>query len=129
MKTLTANHCFDGAGITQETYQTLLCRAIPEVGTRVEAGNAGKSLRQTGYVLDTLQAALALNSGATCWLAVAEGAALAGDDSDTVACIAGAIAGARGFEVPPALLIGLRVGASWGDWQRDWPAERLAELL
>lgn len=34
------------------------------------------------------------------------------DDSDTVTCVSGAVAGARGFDVPPALMTALRVGAS-----------------
>ena len=89
----------------------------------------GQTVSQSGYVLDTLQAALALQKHAESWPEVAEAAALAGDDSDTVACVAGAIAGARGFDVPPDLLPGLRVGASWGDWQCECPSTCLAELL
>ena len=95
----------------------------------MKAGLAGQKVQQTGFVLDTLQAALALQQGVQSWLAVAEQAALAGDDSDTVACVAGAIAGARGYEVSLDLVTPLRIGASWGDWQREWPVTRLLALV
>ena len=127
--TLEAHGCFQGTSMTEQAYADLLVNAAPEVRKRVDSGLAGQRVSQTGYVLDTLQAALALQSGAGSWLEVAEAAALAGEDSDTVACVAGAIAGARGFEVPQSFLPELRVGASWGDWQRDWPSEHLDGLL
>ena len=127
--TLEAHGCFQGTSMTEQAYAELLVNAAPEVRKRVDSGLAGQRVSQTGYVLDTLQAALALQSGAGSWLEVAEAAALAGEDSDTVACVAGAIAGARGFEVPQSFLPELRVGASWGDWQRDWPSEHLDGLL
>ena len=126
---LEADSFLSDTPVTPEGYAKLLRKAQWEVRERVATGLAGHSEGQTGYVLDTLQAALALQYAATSWLDVAEGAALAGDDSDTVGCIAGAIAGARGFEVPTELLVDLRVGASWGDWQREWPSERLEGLL
>jgi len=127
--TLNAHGCFQGTSMTEQRYTELLVKALPGVEHRVRAGLAGQRVSQTGYVLDTLQAALALQSGAGSWLEVAEAAALAGDDADTVACVAGAIAGARGFDVPQSFLPELRVGASWGDWQRDWPSEKLGGLL
>ena len=126
---LNAQRCFERRTLTAQSYTEQLQQALPDVKKRVLSGLGGQAVGQSGYVLDTLQAALALQQGAESWLEVAEAAALAGDDSDTVACVAGAIAGARGFDVPPHLLPDLRVGASWGDWQRDWPATRLARLL
>ncbi|MGI8747197.1 MAG: ADP-ribosylglycohydrolase family protein, partial [Deinococcus sp.] len=126
---LEAESFFSDTTMTPEGYVKLLRKALRKVGERVDAGVAGVKQKQTGYVLDTLQAALALQHGATSWMEVAEGAALAGDDSDTVGCVAGAIAGAQGFEVPAELLVDLRVGASWGDWQQEWPSERLEGLL
>jgi ADP-ribosyl-[dinitrogen reductase] hydrolase len=126
---LEAQHCFENRTLTRRVYTERLQQTLPEVKNRVLSGLGGQAVGQSGYVLDTLQAALALQQNAESWLEVAEAAALAGDDSDTVACVAGAIAGARGFDVPPHLLPDLRVGASWGDWQRDWSSMRLAELL
>lgn len=126
---LQTHACFDGVTLPLPTYERLLAQAVSEVGARIAAGLNGDTVPQTGYVLDTLQAALALHHSASTWLDVAEGAALAGDDSDTVGCVAGAIAGARGFNVPVPLITALRVGATWGDWQRSWPADRLEALL
>lgn len=126
---LQMHGCFEGVGLTAEEYAGLLPQAVAAVGERVKAGLGGVKVRQTGFVLDTLQAALALQSGAASWLDVAQGAALAGDDSDTVACVAGAVAGARGFDVPPELVTPLRIGASWSDWQREWPVARLLALV
>lgn len=126
---LEAQQCFESRTLTAQAYTEWLQQALPDVKHRVLSGLEGQTVSQSGYVLDTLQAALALQQHAESWLEVAEAAALAGDDSDTVACVAGAIAGARGFDVPPDLLPGLRVGASWGDWQREWSSTRLAELL
>ncbi|WP_161883517.1 hypothetical protein [Deinococcus alpinitundrae] len=37
------------------------------------------------------------------------------DDSDTLACAVGEIAGAHGLDVPLELVAALRIGASWGD--------------
>ena len=127
--TLQAHACFDGVILTPSVYGHLLQLAVPQVGDRIAAGLNGDTVSQTGYVLDTLQAALALHHGASTWLEVAEGAALAGDDSDTVGCVAGAIAGARGFDVPSSLITALRVGATWGDWQRSWTADHFESLL
>ena len=92
--TLETQHCFEKRTLTTQTYTGRLQLALPEVKKRVLSGLGGQVVGQSGYVLDTLQAALALQHGAKSWLEVAEAAALAGDDSDTVACVAGAIAGA-----------------------------------
>ncbi|MDO4262735.1 MAG: ADP-ribosylglycohydrolase family protein [Deinococcus sp.] len=103
--------------------------ARQQVRERVRSGLEGHLTSQSGYVLDTLEAALA-HARAGDWLACVETAALLGDDSDTVACVAGAIAGARGLSVPGHLLPPLRLGHSWPGWQQEWAcAERLPELL
>lgn len=93
--------------------------ARSEVRARVRSGLSGHVTSQSGYVLDTLEAAAA-HARADSWLACVEPAVLRGDDSDTVACVAGAVAGARGLEVPPHLLPPLRLGHSWPGWERGW---------
>ncbi|WP_027460209.1 ADP-ribosylglycohydrolase family protein [Deinococcus murrayi] len=93
--------------------------ARSEVRARVRSGLLGHVTSQSGYVLDTLEAAAA-HARADSWLACVEPAVLRGDDSDTVACVAGAVAGARGLEVPPHLLPPLRLGHSWPGWERGW---------
>ncbi|GHG02471.1 ADP-ribosylglycohydrolase [Deinococcus piscis] len=90
-----------------------------QVRERVRSGLEGHLTSQSGYVLDTLEAALA-HARADDWLGCIEPAALLGDDSDTVACVAGAIAGARGLKVPEHLLPPLRLGHSWPGWEREW---------
>lgn len=90
------------------------------VRARVRSGLDGKITSQSGYVLDTLEAALA-HAQANSWLACVQPAVLLGNDSDTVACVTGAIAGARGLDVPPHLLPDLRLGHTWAGWQREWP--------
>ncbi|GGS18837.1 ADP-ribosylglycohydrolase [Deinococcus knuensis] len=100
-----------------------------EVRSRVRAGLAGHLTSQSGFVLDTLEAAVAHARGAD-WLACVEPAALLGDDSDTVACVVGALIGARGLRVPPDLRPALRLGHSWPGWERDWPCvDHLGALL
>ncbi len=93
--------------------------AQQQVRDRVNSGLEGEYTSQSGYVLDTLEAALAhARSGA--WLDCTQLAVLAGDDSDTVACVTGAIVGARGLSVPEHLLPPLRLGHSWPSWERGW---------
>lgn len=90
----------------------------------VYRGAQGYVGASTGETLATLQAALAHNASGKSWLDVASRAALGGGDADTIACVAGAIAGARGFTPPSELLNDLRVGAQWADWSGDIePAE------
>ncbi|WP_291429551.1 ADP-ribosylglycohydrolase family protein [Deinococcus sp.] len=100
-----------------------------EVRSRVRAGLTGHVTSQSGFVLDTLEAAVAHARGAD-WLECVEPAALLGDDSDTVACVVGALIGARGLRVPPQLRPALRLGHSWPGWERDWPCvDHLGALL
>lgn len=99
------------------------------VRSRVRSGLDGKITSQSGFVLDTLEAAVA-HGRAGSWLECIESAVLLGDDSDTVACVTGAIAGAKGLEVPAHLLPDLRLGHAWAGWQREWPcALRFPEVL
>ncbi|GGL73533.1 ADP-ribosylglycohydrolase [Deinococcus aerolatus] len=93
--------------------------ARAEIRARVRSGLGGGLTSQSGFVLDTLEAALK-HAGAGTWQACVEPAVLLGDDSDTVACVVGAVAGARGLAVPAHLLTPLRLGHSWPGWQRDW---------
>ncbi|MDL2343649.1 ADP-ribosylglycohydrolase family protein [Deinococcus sp. MIMF12] len=103
--------------------------ARSQVRARVRSGLSGHVTSQSGYVLDTLEAAVA-HAQADPWLACVEPAVLRGDDSDTVACVVGAVAGARGLEVPPHLLPPLRLGHSWPGWERGWScAEHFPALL
>ncbi|GMA16230.1 ADP-ribosylglycohydrolase [Deinococcus metallilatus] len=95
-------------------------QARAQVRARVRAGLEGQLTSQSGFVLDTLEAAVA-HAGAANWLACVEPAVLRGDDSDTVACVVGAMAGVRGLEVPAHLLPPLRLGHSWPGWEREWP--------
>lgn len=90
-----------------------------EVRARVRSGLGGSLTSQSGFVLDTLEAAVR-HAGAETWHACVEPAVLLGDDSDTVACVVGAVAGARGLAVPAHLLAPLRLGHTWPGWQRDW---------
>lgn len=110
----------DGAGEDAQSYQALLPEAQEQVTQAVQQGLAGHVSSQSGYVLDTLQAAVAHGRGES-WLACIEPAVLLGDDSDTVACVTGAVAGARGLAVPQHLLPDLRLGHSWPGWERPWP--------
>lgn len=91
-------------------------RACKLVGDAISRGSDGYLGNPVGETLGTLQAAIAHNVQGTDWLSVASAAALEGGDSDTIACVAGAIAGARGWEAPEHLLDALRIGATWEDW-------------
>jgi ADP-ribosylglycohydrolase len=103
--------------------------ARAEVRARVRAGLGGHLTSQSGYVLDTLEAAVR-HAGADSWMDCVQPAVLMGDDSDTVACVVGAVAWARGLEAPPHLLPALRLGHSWPGWQRAWPCtEHLAGVV
>ncbi|CAM3642468.1 ADP-ribosylglycohydrolase family protein [Deinococcus frigens] len=104
-------------------------QARAEVRARVRSGLGGHVTSQSGFVLDTLEAAVK-HAGAGTWQGCVEPAVLLGDDSDTVACVVGAIAGARELKVPPALLPPLRLGHTWPGWQREWAcAEHFPRLV
>lgn len=136
MEGLDARAALVGAGVlgleTQAAHRAFRERdreARAQVRSRVRQGLAGKLSSQSGFVLDTLEAALVHARGAD-WLACVEPAALLGDDSDTVACVVGALIGARGLTVPAGLRPDLRLGHSWPGWERGWPgAEHLPPLV
>lgn len=109
IETMEANHAFSKAER----------EARAQVRARIRSGLDGKITSQSGFVLDTLEAAIA-HARADSWLECIEPAVLRGDDSDTVACVAGAIAGAKGLSVPEPLLADLRLGHTWAGWKRDW---------
>lgn len=71
---------------------------------------------QSGYVLDTLQAALYANLHGDSWGEIAAQIAALGNDADTVGAVAGAIAGARGLTPPDWAEGDLRIGAQWLRW-------------
>lgn len=94
--------------------------ARAQVRSRVRAGLKGHLTSQSGFVLDTLEAAVK-HAQADSWQEAIEPAVMLGDDSDTVACVVGALVGARGLEIPSHLLPPLRLGHTWQGWQRPWP--------
>ena len=103
----------------QSAFRAQSREARAQVRARVQSGLGGHLTSQSGFVLDTLEAAIA-HARADSWLECIEPAVLRGDDSDTVACVAGAIAGAKGLSVPEPLLADLRLGHTWAGWKRDW---------
>lgn len=103
--------------------------ARAQVRSRVRSGLDGHVTSQSGFVLDTLEAAVAYGRAET-WLAAIQPAVMQGDDSDTVACVTGAVLGARGMEVPGELIGPLRLGHTWPGWQRGWAcAEHFPALV
>lgn len=118
----------------QATFRERDRLARSQVRARVRAGLAGHLTSQSGFVLDTLEAAVkhaaTPAAGQDPWLACVAPAAELGDDSDTVACVVGALIGARGLKVPGALLAPLRLGHSWPGWDRAWPCvDRLPAVV
>lgn len=126
MDSLDARRALLDAGIfglstrpAHDTFREGERAARAQVRARVRAGLDGHLTSQSGFVLDTLEAAVA-HAQAGNWQGCIQPAVLRGDDSDTVACVAGAIAGARGLPVPAHLLPPLRLGYSWPGWERGW---------
>jgi len=103
----------------ETSYRSFLAAAWEAVRGAALAGLQGVVTSQSGYVLDTLQAAVAHGRGRN-WLACVQPAVMLGDDSDTAACVTGAIAAARGYEAPAHLLPPLRLGHTWSGWERTW---------
>ncbi|MFC4427606.1 ADP-ribosylglycohydrolase family protein [Deinococcus navajonensis] len=109
----------------QATFRERDREARAQVRARVRAGLNGHLTSQSGFVLDTLEAAIhhagaQPAEGMNPWLASVGPATELGDDSDTVACVVGALIGARGLTVPQHLLPPLRLGHSWPGWDRSW---------
>ncbi|MDR6218122.1 ADP-ribosylglycohydrolase family protein [Deinococcus soli (ex Cha et al. 2016)] len=116
--------------------RTLVAARWPQaVQSAAEAAHAcvtsalqGKRTTPSGYTLDTLQNALATGTGET-YLDVVLPHALRGGDSDTTAAVAGALAGGRRLPLPDDLAATVRVGHTWGDWQRQWTVQHAAQRL
>jgi atypical dual specificity phosphatase len=91
----------------------------------VEQGLTGTWRSQRGYVIDTLEAVVAASLAPT-YLDGVLPIVVRGDDSDTVAAIAGAVLGARGLLPPDDLVADLRCRFRWPTWppglERAWPA-------
>ncbi|MGE3267383.1 MAG: ADP-ribosylglycohydrolase family protein, partial [Chloroflexota bacterium] len=107
----------------------LIRERLPEaraaVRTAVERGLTGEWRSQSGFVIDTLEAAVAA-SLAPSFLEGILPIVARGDDSDTVAAVAGAVLGARGLLPPDELVEGLRCHFQWPTWPpgqaHGWPA-------
>jgi ADP-ribosylglycohydrolase len=97
----------------------LIRERLPEVKAAlteaVTHGLTGAWRSQRGYVIDTLEAAVAA-SLAPSYLEGILPIVARGDDSDTVAAIAGALLGARGLLPPADLVDGLRSHFRWPTW-------------
>jgi ADP-ribosylglycohydrolase/rhodanese-related sulfurtransferase len=97
----------------------LIHERLPEaraaIRDAVERGLTGQWRSQRGYVIDTLEAAVAASLAPT-YLDGILPVVARGDDSDTVAAIAGALLGARGLLPPDDLIDGLRCRFRWPTW-------------
>jgi hypothetical protein len=104
--------------------QERMPEAISAIRTAVERGLTGAWRSQSGYVIDTLEAAVAA-SLAPSYLEGILPIVARGDDSDTVAAIAGALLGARGLVPPDDLIDSLICRFRWPTWPpketRAWP--------
>lgn len=106
----------------------LVRERLPEaraaIGAAVEHGLTGQWRSQRGYVIDTLEAAIAASLAPT-YLEGILPVVARGDDSDTVAAIAGGLLGARGLLPPDELIDGLRCHFRWPTWppgeMLGWP--------
>jgi ADP-ribosylglycohydrolase/protein-tyrosine phosphatase len=127
---------FDAAELGPYLELHLDGKAVRQIGERVpdarallrgavEHGLTGAWKSQSGYVVDTLEAAVAASLAPT-YLDGILPIVARGDDSDTVAAIAGAVLGARGLLPPEDLIAGLRCRFLWPSWppdlERGWPA-------
>lgn len=73
-----------------------------EVETRIFPANGTYEIRGSGYVVDSLRAAIFLNDEYDDYEKIVKAAIALGEDTDTTACIAGGIAGIRfGVEAIP----------------------------
>jgi ADP-ribosylglycohydrolase len=95
-----------------------------ELGEAVMRGLTGQWRSQSGYVIHTLEAAVAA-SLAPSYLEGILPIVARGDDSDTVAAIAGALLAARGLLPPDELIDGLQSRFRWPTWPdgetQGWP--------
>lgn len=125
---------FSSAGVLG--HWQAMCTTLPHVIESVEAGALGVVGNQEGSALSTLQAAIAHNINGSDHLDITWRAAIGGNDTDTVASVAGAIAAARGLMPSDSMIPQLRAGHSWGaglpgdGWRSDWSlVDRLCTTL
>ena len=105
---------FLGAPYARET-ATQWPAVVASVATFVRKGLAPEWGGNSGFALTTLQTAIVQGASPT----FAEGTlrvVRAGDDSDTVAAVTGAILAARGLLPPAEWLTTLRCGERWSAW-------------
>jgi ADP-ribosylglycohydrolase len=86
-----------------------------EIAEAVTRGLTGQWRSQSGYVIDTLEAGVAASLAPTFLEGILPIVAR-GDDSDTVAAVAGALLAARGLLPPDNLVTGLRCHFRWPTW-------------
>ena len=102
--------------------------AWQQVGDRVKRGLAGVQGDQSGYVLDTLQAA-AWASRATDFATPLLGIASHGNDSDTAGAVAGALLAAQGLTPPVEWLRQVHSRHAWECWDPSWDSTDLARFV
>lgn len=124
-------------GLPEEDMYLELAEAGKEAAIQAaRAGFEGDPCSQGGFVLETLRCAVHHGLTGSSWSESMRRMLEAGDDSDTVACIAGALLGARGIDPPSELSKELRLGHGWstpyvpgrkakpshraGRWERSW---------
>ncbi|MDR6218123.1 ADP-ribosylglycohydrolase family protein [Deinococcus soli (ex Cha et al. 2016)] len=93
--------------------------AVDVTSRAVSDALRGELCGTSGYTVTTLQNALATGHAGT-YLDVVLPHVLRGGDSDTIAAVAGAIAGARGLDIPEDLASTVRAGHHWDGWDRRW---------
>ena len=95
---------------------------------RVALGLGGDAGSQSGYVLDTLQAAVCATLGhdftAALFTIVARG-----NDSDTAGAVAGALLAAEGCDLPPGLLQQVHSRHRWEGWDPSWDYSALEHFV
>lgn len=106
--------------------------ALDQVRAAAGAGARGETGKPGGYVLDTLQnalahARLALERGS--YQAGLDASVQAGGDADTIACVTGLLMGSRGMQAPEHLKAGLRSGATFLNIRRGDPASQTFSAL
>ncbi|MFN8637713.1 MAG: ADP-ribosylglycohydrolase family protein [Chloroflexota bacterium] len=104
--------------------QERMPEATAALTSAVEHGLTGAWRSQSGYVIDTLEAVVAA-SLAPSFIDGILPIVARGDDSDTVAAIAGALLAARGLLPPDHLIDQLQCRFTWPTWPpgetRGWP--------
>lgn len=127
------------ASLIPEKYQDLYTEQLKRDRQRVEEavleGALGVIRSQGGFVVDTLRSALAHNVRTERYIDCVWRAARLGQDADTTASVAGALAASRGWRVPQRWTRPLRAGHSWGKgtlldgWKNAWPLDECLPRL